>query len=285
MLKGVNQRQTAIVYTALAEAYRASGNLNEALESLKKAENILINTNYFTELAQVYNRVAAVQFQFANSPYTKDTLADLKSSLISSQKSINELEKQMSLGILVDNYITIGAAYRDLSDSINAMKYFLLAENIIKANHDSNFTIYSYPALLVNMAFLFLNRKDYNKALNYAHLLAVFNENNHIKVTNGFHYRLLSNLYEKKQDYKKALYYKEKEYEFYVNKSYEIKNRTLLELETKYNNQQIEKELNKNKLIKNYQFGVIVGIIIFVLISFGLFISRHNALKKKTRTY
>ncbi len=282
LVKNKDELKTAMVYTKLGETYRKSGNLNEALKSLKQAESILINIpGTDVELAEVYNRISAVHFQLANTPIRKDSSAYLRSCLSYAQNSIQILNNKISYGIMIDNYLTIGACYRELFDTTEAMAYFRKAELICMTYPDSSFTVYHYPSLLINMSWLYLSVADIESALDCAFRLAKFNETNNITINDGYQFRLLSSIYEKMGDYKSALDYKKKELNFSKSNNDQIKMRILLELETKYNNQQIEEDLKKYEQIRYYQFLVIIAIVIFIIISFWLFISRHKALKKK----
>ena len=294
-----------LIYDNLAQ-FTDTIRLNKALSLFKQGLKVNKELNNPYGIIEGHNNIGNVYLQLANfhSELTeKDTIINSLDSITKMHyitKADNYYSKSLEsynewLNITKEiNFeqgnaqalLAIGTLYNNTKDWKNAKKY--LQESLSKllvVNDKHNQAIcYNY------LGSTYLQTKEHAKALKYLEKSKVLANEMGVKKVNIDNYALLSQVYEKENDYKNALIY----FKTYIGKKdslfSEKSDKILQELQTKYETEKKETEinlLNKDKELQDSQIKqqrmIIFGFIIVVIIIsvFAFFIFRLFSQKKK----
>ncbi len=266
------------VYLALAENYRASNTYKDGVYLLNKAIALMDGKREYTELkAEAYNRMAAIMYEIYFYPVNPDSTDILRQSKQYADSSLRIVNKN-NFELIISNYSILGSVFNQLAEYDLSKYYLNKSVSIMEKYPDSSFTVYSYSSVLLNLAGYYYGIKDYDNAEICALKSIGYCKLKNIKIKDRFIFAVLSDIYEKKGEYEKAYYYEKSESEFLKNDKFNLQEKAIIELATKYKSEQQEKEIRQTEVDKIYQkAGLIAVVIMTVLIVIG-FRSRHKAL-------
>ncbi len=252
-------------YTNLARVYYENHEYEKANSYDEKALDIFVRYDYSYGMATTYGSMAL------NFQETGDY-----------EKAITYLEK--ALGLFKElNYksnvatalLNLGQLHRKYGNTKKGIAYYREAIDLAKEIND----LHTYAATSANLANIYAETNNFKEAENlYLQTLEIAQEMKTLKVEHQC-YRELARLYEKTGQYKKSLAYKSKQYVVH-DSIYNIeKYEQLSELETKYETEKKEQEIElwkvenelKQLTIKRQQIfiiGTVTGIILLLAIAF-----------------
>ncbi len=180
--------------------------------------------------------------------------------------------------ILIDAFYGIGKAYSKMKDYNKAMNYLNLSSEMALKN--SNYLSYANSNILVSE--ILINKNDFDEAIRYLDVL----EDENISFPSRIEYKIMllySIIYEKRQNFEKALYYKN---QYIFLKESVLSDRTVSEIKNLLiDYQQSENEaIIKEKEIqvkRNRQFVYMFGVLIFLISIVLLFAYRNIKIRKK----
>lgn len=280
-----NTKQKIEVLIGLGETYRASNAYYVGIKILNQTLNIIAKADddsYKSDKARIYNRIASIYYELIYTPYEgnkKETSRKVIRYIDSSLQNTSETD----YFLLISNYNVKGVAYKYLKDLKNS--YFCLnkALSIMRLYPDSAFTYYHYHNVMLNYATLYYSFAKYKEAESIALEALRYYKDKKVKVNEDLLYIVLSDIYEKLNDYKNAYKYKKLGYDYYVNDRYVIQQRTLLDIDAKYNFQRQEAAIQQQQEVLFYQsIGIILALGLLIVIVF-VNRSRHKALSEINR--
>lgn len=264
-------------YNAIAIVYKKKGDLLKALEFHKKA--LSINREMKSEYDEA-STLVNVSMVYKELGRFDEALSALNKSL----KTFEALDHLRGQTITLHN---IGAVYLKQSKPNEAIKYF---NQSLKAGEGSPYE----RSLLENLAFLadaYIKSNDADRAVKIASkALPIAEEKNSIEHLSHLN-RILYDVYKLKNNHKAALYH----YEYYISfkDSLAAKEKDLAykELQTKYETQKKEQQielLNKEKtlqaaniekktLLQYFLMGLIFLVVVFSVILIIVYRKRQNA--------
>jgi diguanylate cyclase (GGDEF)-like protein len=182
------------VLNNIGEVYRESKEFEKALPFYHKAEEISRKNNYEIINASVLGNIGDIYFSQGKFEKSLEILMDSYKILIKSNDmvSLGETENR------------IGKVYFNLNDENNANKFYYLALNRLENIENKYYLIDVY----INIAKL-KKHEDKDEALYYYNKSLKYSEEIDAKKKSCEIYKLMSTLYEEKEDFKTALdYYK-----------------------------------------------------------------------------
>jgi two-component system NarL family sensor kinase len=265
---------TAMVLSNLSRVYSALNKNKDAMDYLKRAEEIAAKNKLEKVLAYVYS----------NYSLTYTQLGQLKPALNYSLK-VDTLDKKLGLKLNQGrNANNTGAIYYFLGDFENAYKYFDHARRLATEANDS---------ITVNQAITNIGEyyeiKKRNPLPSYMQALAYFEKTKNNALVN-YVATDISNYYKSKGNFDLALQYYQKAVKAGEANSGLQAKKNLALIQTQYETEKKEQKiaiLNKENTIqklsissRNKTIGIIAGLFVLSIIMGGLFYNRHQ-LKQK----
>lgn len=264
----------------MGESYRATGEFDLALQHLRSARNILLQTGNQTGLAQTYNRLGAVFFEYP----------DRDSARIYAHKSIEITQVLGDLEFTANNLNLLGALEREAGNYAKAIEHLEHSYELQSKLSDQD----DIPNVLNNIAITYsmMNRSD--KAIEYANRSLELSEVSGIHAYSDIACQVLSGAYKKKGDYKSALKYYEMHTQhhnavFSAEKAKEIAriNAEYDDYKIKQQNQLTQQEntlLRQNLALeeasssrqRSINIGITVALILVVILAWVLFNGRRR---------
>jgi signal transduction histidine kinase len=187
-------------------------------------------------------------------------------------------------------YLNSAYCYSKLGDKINLNKYSTLA---IKTVTEQKLTFESIN-VYIQIAKIFLDTKDYNKAIAISKEAMTYSQNNNVPIIQPSYYENLSNAYEAVGDNLNALIMKKK----YINQkdsidkasNNKVVNELIFKNQLAEKEKKLQKQQNENTLLKkeneiynlNKTYYMIVIIMIVILSTvFGFYILERRVKKQK----
>ncbi|TDD98022.1 histidine kinase dimerization/phosphoacceptor domain -containing protein [Flavobacterium cellulosilyticum] len=220
--------------------------------------------------------------QEVTSIYSEKIISAMNTNNDSLSFYVNEFEKLLPK---LKNPFTYGWYYCTLSDYYYNKKEYLRAKNLankgIKMLEKYKMqNVDSYPMMLTQLADFAVEKKEYDKAIEYYGRAKVICETNNFRSFGIKILQSLSEINEKKGDFKKALHYQRAFTIETLKFEKERNERSLLESELKMNVINQEKELiQKNNQQKLYIVALILCIILLVFIYRNVILKQKNNLK------
>lgn len=249
--------EIAKVYRLFGESNRATGSFTRALNYLDKAAILSEKLNLKYELAQVYNRKAAVFYE--NKQIDSVPIYVMKSiSLLNNDDQFSRL--------IANNYNILGALYMNiLPDS--AMVYYTKAFEAIENN-----VFYADKAnILANLSKLQFYNKDFERAIPNAMQSYKIAEQYGISSYILSSSKTLSDLYAEMKMYDSAhkyLYiFNELRDSLFSSQS----TQRIIDLERLFEEERLMQEVNHEKEINYYRLLFLGAIILFISIIFIIF--------------
>jgi len=254
-----------------AEYFRWKGDFANALNDLSEAEKYMASSSIDLEnRAYYYGRKTAILIQ------TLASEALIYQFMGKSEKACIQLNDPIKLAM---HYNERASFYRGHADFKNAMKYYLIAEDLYKAARNKSDLVNVY----INMSICKILEKKYPEAIEYCdeglHLIDTTNSSMFQNISDLHHYK--SDAYQYQKKYERALH------ELMWSNHYKIKidfhrnSIQLSELSEKYKSDEKKKELVREKedkqlILKNYTlqktrfnqllFSIVVLVLLFIIL-------------------
>jgi len=263
-------------FNCIANCFSELNNYPKALEYNKKALYIRQRLNNKESIAQSFNNIGFV-FKLDKKP---------DSAIYYLSKSIALREQEKDSSALVLTLQNMGSSWKMKGDLRKAESYVLrsqriaakysMKENIARGNSD--------------LAEIYIQQKKYKQALTAINLTINTAQQLNIPELLLEAYSIKYNLYEQSGDYKNALYYGNKKSNLKDSLFSVAKNKTIDELEIKYQTNQKEKDIAalhlqnnlEQKVVKQQRISITVLVISAVLLLL-LFMIAYNSFRVKNR--
>jgi tetratricopeptide (TPR) repeat protein len=264
------------LYSNLAVVLEAKQNFPRSLEFHKKAVELEKAENDVVGLAESYINMS-VLYTKTNEDSTALWYLDR------AFETLNELHDTLRLINVYSNYSVIYDKRKQYDKALDATKTAL--NYAIAINNEENLA-YSY----LNVGDTYMKMKNLEEAEKYYFLSIPLCEKMDLKKCLMDAYNGLSEVYSDKENYKSALFYKNKYVAIKDSTDKQLYSENMLEMETKFDVERKEREialLSKDKLVVNAELEKRKGwisffaalVIAFVVLS--LFIIRTNINRKK----
>ncbi|MBN2892926.1 MAG: tetratricopeptide repeat protein [Bacteroidales bacterium] len=258
-------------YFNLGLVHYYNGNLEKALDYYLKTLTISIQTGNKYGEAMCYNNIGIV---YLDELKTNEALRYFN-------KSLNIAEEIGAITLVAQNYDNIGNTYASRQNYSEAERFYMKSLELTNELGNKQGLIF----IQMNLADLYLETGKNNLALNYAQkaLENALNINALSQIKSA--YRVLSGVYEKTGNYKLALE-NHKQFVVYNDSVFNSeKNKQIEEMESKYQFEKKQQEIEKQKLeiLKNKEtikrqnaqritlFAVIILVLIILIIVYRNF--------------
>ncbi len=252
-------------YTNLARVHYENHEYDKANSYDEKALEIFVRYNYTYGMATTYGSMA-LNYQ---------ETGEIEKAITYLEKALGLFKKLDYKSNIATALLNLGQLYRKHGNTQKGIDYYLEAIELSKEIND----LHSYAVTTANLANIYYEAGNYSEA--EKHYLTALDIAREIKILKTEHqcYRELAKLYSKTGRYKEALDYKSKQYivhdSIYNIEKYE----QLSELETKYETEKKEQEIElwkaenevKQLTIKRQQIfiiGSVTGILLLIVIAF-----------------
>ena len=246
----------------------------------KKALSHIIKTNNIAQIANAYARIGNIFGEKLNpSQNTDSVLFYYKKSL----ELFTQIGHQRGIAVIYNN---IAGIYLEQEEADKAIEYYQKAFQIRNKLGDQN----GQAIILNNLGNCYKQKKIYSIAIQY--LNKSLNISQKISRTDMIidNYENLSNCYSDKGDYKQALHYKNLYITFKDSLFNDNNSRIITEMQTKYETEKKEKEielLNKDKLLNETEIrkqtllrnSFIIGFALLLILAYLLY-TRYKIKRK-----
>lgn len=220
-------------YKVMADCYYARNEIDKSISYIEKSADIFRNINKPKDLTKTLMSSAGIRVDKGDYSIALKQLSE-------SEAIANSMEDILSLSNI---YILMGACYDQLNQTSVAESYFLKGLDICKQIGNK----LEETSALNYLGSLYLKEKKYALAEQYLlDALKMATETNSINDLKDIH-GTLADLYNIKQDFKKAYYHKQQFAVYADAVMNEEKMKTAEELSIKFETQEME---NKNKLLQ-----------------------------------
>ncbi|MBA4407957.1 MAG: sensor histidine kinase [Bacteroidota bacterium] len=266
--KQENKSRVADFYDLLGAVYFYQEIFPKALEYNQKALSIYQNLKDTLNMAKAFNHLGMLftSREYCEKRTPEQTKSDYETALNYYQKSLNLLEKLNDTEGIVNAWSNIGNLYRRMGKLDKALVYVQKSVNYYRETKNTD----RLPATLRMLGLI------YNRQLKYDQALSCMLESQEIgereKLTDGiqFLYEDIAKTYENLFDYKNSLKY----YIRYMTLRDSVynnqKSKQIFELETKYQAEKKQSEIEKLTLVKR-QRTLVIYILIASLLLVSLF--------------
>jgi len=225
-------------YNLLGEFCRSAEYFDKALEYCFISKNIFKEIEHEGECAASFNRIAAIYYE----------LQKFDLAIIYADSSLVIAEKANRTDFIILNLDILAASYKDLEQYEKSLEIY--EKIILLYDYDNdNFSI----NILRNIAELYYKTENFEESIKYG--LLAYNKaqlsNTKMYIENSS--AILSKAYSKVNNYERAFYYSEISKNTYNEIFNETKNAQIAELNTKYETEKQQKEIEKqkNEIIEN----------------------------------
>ena len=261
-----NERRIAHLNDDLASIYYYQEIFQKSLEYNEKALSIYRKLNDTIGIAKVLNQIGSLynSHEYCEKRSPEQMKTDFDTALHYYQQSLALFEKKGFQEGIIHSWLNIGNVYRRMGQPEKALGYVQKALDYYRDKNDTE----SIAGTLYTLGYV------YNRLQKYDLALDCFNESKELdlrnKYTDGiqFLYEAIAQTYDNLKDYKNARDY----YVKYMTVRDSIynneKSRQIFELETKYQAEKKQAEIEKLKLVKEQR-----TLVIYILITSLLLIS------------
>ncbi len=244
-------------------------NMGISMQKLKRHEKAIDYFHQAIDVYKLYNDNVNEIKSLNNIGISLNAMGKQDSALLMYHEIIKKAQKHKFKEGLLLQYMNISDIYAENNNSDSLYKYTKLAEKLaVELNFTAELSI-----IKMGIAQYYLNKGNYDTGIRYLEESLKLNKQSgelHNRVTI---YRILSEAYRAKNDYKKALLY-HTEYA-YLNDSLLNKSITkqIIEIETKYETEKKEQQLklkkqeNEAQRIQLKQQRIIIAVVIIFLFS------------------
>jgi tetratricopeptide (TPR) repeat protein len=312
-----DRKGIAVAYNNTGLIYMLQGNNKEALDifykSLKIKEelndkpgigitylnlgNICINQKEYPKALEYFSKSLAIHIELGDKKYEATNLNNIgliNGILNDYPKALRYYLKAIEIYKILDNkkglamcYSNIGKTYQELDQYKKAMENLLYSVELYQQMDDKQGLGITYT----NIGNVYIKEQKYDDAYNYLNKSLQLSKNIGYKVGINDAYNSFVELYKQKKDFKKALEFQQLYVELKDSLLNEESNKQIAEMNTKYESEKKEKdiqlltkdkklqetEIAKQKLIKNL---FIIGLLIAVCIAF-IILNRFRVTRKQ----
>lgn len=283
--KEKNLKKLAMALIYMAESYRASENYSEGNESAMKGLKLGKQINDNNSIAFAYNRLAAIYYQknvrfekyipsIENENLVKECIKLADTAIFYAQKTNNN-------DIIISSYSIIGACFREKEEFKSALEVLNKALLMCKSVPDSSYSIYNTPNVLGNMVKVYEKMKEFNKAIELANESMEYSRKRNIIFNNLYMVQTLSGIYEGIGDYKKANEYKTIAFRELQDMYATFTNRTINEIQKRYELENKEQILAANLKTQRYQTLAVLISLIFITTVLIIVVLRGRSIHNK----
>lgn len=240
------------LYKKLKDTGSQAQVLNEIGTLVKKQGDLEKSASYFQEaldLAKQGLDSAQIANSMNNLGITREMMGQFEDAMKLYKESAELKRKLNDLMGVSYNLDNMGMLYTTLKQYNEAEKSFLEAAAIRKQLGDRR----GYGIVINNMGEMWLTRNNTQKALPYFMDALHIAEETHYADFRKYLYNVLSGIYSDQKDYEKAFIYYKKYADLKDSIFNQEKSRQLLEMETKYQTEKKEQEINIQKLVISEQ--------------------------------
>jgi len=266
--KQKNISRTADFYDLLGAVYFYQEIFPKALEYNQKALSIYQNLEDEINTAKILNHLGSLynSREYCEKRLPEQSKSDYETALNYYQQSLTILEKLKNKEGIVNSWSNIGNVYRRMGKLDLALEYVHKAVNYYRETNNLN----RLPITIRTLG------QIYNRQMKYDQALACLLESKEIgekqKLTDGiqFLYEDIAQTYENRGDYKNSLKYYKKYMTLRDSVYNNEKSNQIFELETKYQAEKKQAEIEKLTLIKQ-QSRLLISILVVTLMLVSLF--------------
>jgi signal transduction histidine kinase/tetratricopeptide (TPR) repeat protein len=262
-----NQSRIADLYDLLGAVYYYQEIFPKSLEYNQKALSIYQNLNDTIKIAKALSHLGSLHLsrEYCEKRTPDQIKADQETALEYYLQSLNLLENENFKEGIVNAWSNIGNLYRRMGDLDQALVYVQKAVVYYRETKNKN----RLPATLRMLGLI------YNKQMKYDQALACMLESKEIgeqqKLTDGiqFLYEDVAQTYENLSDFRNSLKYYKKYMTLRDSVYNSEKSNQIFELETKYQAEKKQAEIEKLTLIKQ-QSRLLISILVVTLLLVSL---------------
>ncbi len=279
--KRENQIRIADLNDLLGVVYFYQEIFPKSLSYSKKALSIYQTLNDTVGIAKVLSHLGALynSHEYCEKRTPEQTKTDYETALDYFQQSLHLLEKKKVQDGVVQAWSNIGNVYRRIGQLEKAFEFTQKAIGYYRETKNMNHLVGSLRALGL----------IYNRQQKYDQAMTCFLESKEIatreKLTDGiqFLYEDIAKTYENQHDYKKSLAYYIKYMTLRDSVYNNEKSRQIFELETLYQTEKKQNEIERLTLIKQQKTTInYILVFLLILISVISFLLWRNIRHKKT---
>lgn len=259
-----NQRRVADLYDLLGAVYFYQEIFPKALDYNQKALSIYLNLKDTLNIAKVYSHLGSLytSHEYCEKRTANQTKDDYQMALKYYQQALKLLETKNFQEGIVNAWSNIGNLYRRMGELGKALEYVQKAVDHYRETKNMG----RLPATLRMLGQIHNRQLKYDEALTC--MLESQEMAQHEKLTDGiqFLYEDIAQTYENQQDYKNSLRYY-KNYMILRDSIYNNeKSKQIFELETKYQAEKKQSEIEKLILVKRQRTYVIYILVASLLL-------------------
>ena len=263
-----NQKRMADFYDMLWAVYFYQEIFPKALEYNQQALKIYQNLKDTVNTAKVLDHLGSLynSRQYCEKRTSDETKVDYETALNYYQQSLSLLEKKNYNEGIVNAWSNIGNLYRRMGELDKALQYVQKAVDYYRQTNNFD----RLPATMRMLGLIYSRLHQYDQAL--AFLLESQKIGEREKRTDGiqFLYEDIARTYEYQLDYKNSLKYYKKYMTLRDSVYNNEKSKQIFELETKYQTEKKQSEIEKLILVKK-QRTLVIYILIASLLLVSLF--------------
>jgi signal transduction histidine kinase len=259
------------IYREMAETYRASPEYDKSLEYLGKAKKFYKKNDDSINLSAVFNRYAAVYYEI-----------DSSQQAVKYARMSNAYMAGIDFpGRMINNNILIGASYKSLKKYDSSLVFLKKALMMLDSLDDQALNRYFRYQILTNMAITAYSAGNYKESIKYNKNAIKYIKENNLPFDHHYPYAIIARAWEKIGNYEKA-------YRNYVIAS-ELKDslyqhnkqRLTLEMETKYETEKQQQQIEQQEKMQTYQIIIFSVILIFTAWLAYMFYSKQKIQRNK----
>lgn len=261
-----NRHRIADLYDLLGTVYYYQEIFPKALEYNERALAIYQNLNDTIKIAKVLSHLGSLHLsrEYCEKRTSDQIRTDQETSLNYYQQSLNLYEKELFQPGIIHSWLNIGNVYRRMGQAEKALNYIQKALAYYRETNDS----YQTATTLRTLALAYNRLEKYDLAL--ACLIESLEIGRREKLTDGiqFLYEDIAQTYENLSDFRNSLKYYKKYMTLRDSVYNNEKSNQIFELETKYQAQKKQSEIEKLTLIQRQRTLVIYILIALLMLVF-----------------
>lgn len=263
-----NQKRMADLYDLLGAVYFYQEIFPKALEYNQKALTIYQNLKDSLNVAKVFSHLGSLYTsrEYCEKRTPEQTKADYETALDYYKQSLNLTEKQNHKEGVVNLWSNIGNLYRHMGELNQALAYVQKSVNYYRETKNMD----QLPGTLRMLGLIYNRQQKYDQAL--AFMLESQEIGEREKLTDGiqFLYEDIAQTYENLSDFRNSLKFYRKYMTLRDSVYNSEKSNQIFELETKYQAEKKQAEIEKLTLVKR-QRTLVIYILIASLMLVSLF--------------
>jgi signal transduction histidine kinase len=269
-----DKKSAAFCLNKIGEIFRATADFEKSLQYLSRAVELCRSIDDSDQLAYALNRIGAVYYEIAlkgDQNAIRTSIDYTTQSEVLAERTNNNYLKMSNFNILGSNYVLL-KEYRKAQD------YLLLALTII----DRHSFRRDKPNILNNLSNNYFRLNDFSNCIKYGlesyQIAQEYGILTYLEVASA----QLSRVYQQLGDYKQAYDYLEKSFAHHNNGFFNERNQKIFELQTKYETERKELQLEAQKIRQTNTVLVFSLVMCLVLAGVLMLTTYSRQLKKFT---